>query len=64
MRTFYFFFLAGLFIVMGMLLFPSLHLIVGGIDMTGWYPILKSAVTLLPWGFLGFIVYAIVKMRG
>jgi hypothetical protein len=51
-------------IVLGMLFYPTLNGYIHAVDRTGFLPLLSSMVVLLPYGFLFFVVYAIVKKRG
>ena len=53
--------IALVLVVIGMLLYPSLHDLIGGVDTTGYLPLLKAAVISMPYLFLGFIVYAIIQ---
>lgn len=62
MRTAYILTIAGLLIVIGMLMYPTLHFMNGLVDTTGFVPLLKMAVAILPYAFLGFIGYAIFQM--
>jgi hypothetical protein len=64
MKTFYFLAVSATLIILGMLLFPSLKLSLGGIDTTGMPPIQTAVVTvILPWSLLFFVGYIINKMR-
>ena len=63
MKTAYWLTLGGILVVLGMLFYPTLHGYITGVDRTGMLPLLSSAVTLLPYGFLGFVVYAIFKKK-
>lgn len=49
-------------IVIGLLLYPSIRLLVGYIDTTGFLPLTAAAVTAFPYIFLLFIVYAIMRV--
>ena len=51
-------------IVLGMLFYPTLNGYIHNVDRTGFLPLLSSMIILLPYGFLGFVVYAVVKKRG
>jgi len=53
---------AILLLVFGMLTYPTVRTIVGNTDTTGFVPLLAAAVTLLPYGFLGFAVYAVWRL--
>ncbi len=64
MRTYYIIVVGILLVVFGMLLYPTLHIVIGGVDLTGFLPLTASATILLPYAFLGFVVYAIVKLSG
>lgn len=65
MRTFYFWAVAVTVVIVALLLFPSMHLMLSGIDTTGMYPILAAVVTvILPWSLLFFAGYIIKKMSG
>lgn len=63
MKVAYFLTLAVILIVLGMLFFPSLHGVILGTDRTGMLPLLSASITILPWAFLGFVVYAIFHKR-
>ena len=63
MRTYYIFIISGILIIVGMLMYPSLHLMTGMVDTTGLQPLTKAVgVTLVPWFFLGMVFYAISKV--
>lgn len=67
MRTYYIIIVSGLLVVFGLLFFPTLNIVVGSVNVTaaaGFLPLTGAAVTLLPYAFLGFIVYAIIKLSG
>ncbi len=64
MRTTYFIVIAGLLVVLGLLLYPTIHYVNGLVDTTGWLPLTAAAKTVLPYMFLGFVIYAIIHMRG
>ena len=63
MKAFYFIVIAVILLVLGMLFYPSLHLFIGGVDRTGFLPLLSSAVVFLPYVFLFFVVYGIMRAR-
>jgi hypothetical protein len=63
MRTFYIIVVGTLIVVFGATLFPTMRLMTGYVDTTGFPPLLKAAVTFTPYAFLLFVVYAINWMR-
>ncbi len=67
MRTAYVIVISIMLVVLGLVFYPSLHSVVSNANVTvagGFLPLVAMAVTLLPYAFLGFIVYAIFKTRG
>ena len=64
MRTYYILVVSVILGVFTLLLYPSIHLWVSTVDTTGFLPLLKMAVVLLPYVFLGIAVYAIIKLSG
>ncbi len=68
MRTYYIIVVSVLLVVLGMLSYPTIHNVVISQNVTdpakGFLPLTSSAVTLLPYAFLGFIAYAIIKLSG
>lgn len=68
MRNYYVIVVATLLVVFGMLLYPTVHFAISGgtgysgLDKTGFLPLTAAAVTLLPYAFLGFVIYAIIKL--
>ena len=62
LRTFYVVIIGGMLLVLGMLFYPSLHDIVGVVDRTGFLPLLSTSLIVLPYVFLGFILYGILRM--
>lgn len=59
MKVFYIIIVSGLLVVFGMLFFPTIHFMNGLVDTTGFLPLLTMAVTLLPYAFLFFVLYAV-----
>ncbi len=51
-----------LLVVVGLLLFPTAHIIIDAVDTTGQLPLVTSSIKLLPYAFLTFIVYAINRI--
>ncbi len=49
-------------VVIGLLSFPTVHLLIDAVDTTGQLPLVASAVTFLPYAFLLFIIYAINRI--
>ncbi len=72
MRTYYIIVVSVLLVVFGLLFYPTLHLVVGNVDVSTvptpthipFLPLTASAVTLLPYAFFGFVVYIIIKLSG
>ena len=67
MRTFYILVISVALVVLGLVFYPSLHIVIEGANVTvgtGFLPLTAAAVTLLPYAFLGFVVYALFKLRG
>lgn len=64
MRTFYIIVIGGILVVLGLLFYPSVHIVVGATDTTGFLPLLSGAVAFMPYAFLGFMIYAVIKLRG
>jgi len=63
MRTYYIVIISGLLVVFALLFFPTIHLNVGTyVDKTDWLPLTAFGATLIPYAFLGFVVYAIYKL--
>ena len=62
MRAFVIFSVALVLVVIGLLLYPSIHTLVGLVDTTGFLPLTIASIAALPYIFLGFIVYAILKV--
>ena len=63
MRTYYFIVISVLLVVFGVLLYPTIHLVVGFVDTTGFLPLTKAATIALPYIFLAFIGWAIFQMK-
>ncbi len=61
MKPFYFIIIAVIVVGLGMLFFPTVHLIVNAVNTTGFLPLTAAATTFLAYAFLGFIVYAIFQ---
>jgi hypothetical protein len=53
-----------LLVVLGALLYPTVHTMVGAaVDASsGWLPLTTAAATALPYFFLFIILYAVVKL--
>ena len=67
MRTFYIITIGVVLVVFGLLLYPTLNKVVGSVNVSvgaGFLPLTAAAVKLLPYAFLGFIGYIIIKMSG
>ncbi len=72
MKTLYLWVVSGLLVVMGMLLYPTLHLNVSSANtssmladgtITNFLPLTTFAMVVLPYAFLGLIVYAVIQSR-
>lgn len=61
MRAFYLVVIAIMLVVIGMLFYPPLREVFGYVDTSGFLPLTEAAVTFMPYVFLLFIVYGIVK---
>jgi hypothetical protein len=46
-------------IVLGMILYPTVHTNWVGIDVTGFIPLVKAGMVVLSYGFVFFIAYLI-----
>jgi len=53
--------IAMVLIPIGLLLYPTVRSIVSSTDMSAWLPLTQAAVTLLPYAFLFFIIYALIR---
>ena len=62
MRTAYVLTVAGILVVVALLIFPNLSVANAGVNMTEWLPLTKSAGTFLPYAFLLFVVYVIMRL--
>ena len=65
MRTAYIIVIGGALVVLGMLFYPTVHSMIGESGVTvanGFLPLTAAANTFLPYAFLAFIVYGIIKM--
>lgn len=51
--------IAFLVLILGMLFFPTVNTNVSGIDVTGFTALEKAGMALLPYIFLGLMVYII-----
>lgn len=52
-----------LLIIFALALFPTVHLGVGNVDMTGFLPILAMITTAFPYILLGIVAYVILKIK-
>lgn len=62
MRTAYIIVISVLLITLGMLFYPTAHSMITATDTTGFLPLTISANRLLPYAFLAFIAYGIIKL--
>ena len=62
MRTAWVLTIGGLLVVFALLFFPTVNTQNSQVNMTEWLPLTKAAGTFLPYAFLGFAVYAIMKI--
>ncbi len=62
MRAYYFIIISVVLVVLGMLFYPSLHLIIDATPTAGFLPLLSAGTAMLPYAFLAFVVYAIFTM--
>ena len=62
MRLYYILVICGILVVIGLLMYPTLHRLIGNVEITGFLPLTKAAVILIPYAFLGFIIYAILQV--
>ncbi len=62
MRTYYIIVVAVIAVVFSLLLFPTLHIVVGDVSLVGFLPLTASATVLLPYAFLAIVVYAIINL--
>ena len=63
MRTYVFLVIAGMLAIIGMLTYPYLNELIGGVETTGFLPLTKAAVIITPYVFLGFVVFLIFQME-
>lgn len=63
MEGFHKFLVIGLLVVMALVMFPTVNWGVHNIDMTGFLPLFAMATTLLPYAFVGVVVYIILRLR-
>jgi hypothetical protein len=61
MRTYYILIICGIVVVLGLLFFPTVNTVVGAVDTTGFLPLLAAGTTILPYAFLGLVLYCIIK---
>lgn len=61
MRGYYIFVIAMVVVAVGMLLYPTIKDMYGYVDTTGWLPLVTAGFTLIPYAFIGFIIYAIIQ---
>jgi hypothetical protein len=57
------FIIAGLVLLIGLGVFPTVHIFSANTDTTGFSDLLKFILKLWPIGFLVVVVYGILKMR-
>ena len=57
------FVVSGILIVIALVLFPFVHLGTSSVDTTGFLPINISILALLPYAFVGALIYVIIKMK-
>ena len=62
MRTYVIIVVSGMLIIFGILLYPTLHSMVGDVSTTGFLPLTTDAVILMPYAFMGFVFYLIMKL--
>lgn len=53
----------GLLALLGIALFPTVHLFVTNIDLSGFSDFNKLWVKLIPFGFVAVVVYGIYKAK-
>ena len=63
MRAFYAIVITGILIVLGMLFFPTVNYVSGLVDTTGWLPLTKAGLALMPYVFLGFVAWGIYQLK-
>lgn len=51
-----------LIVVVGMLLFPSMHLIIGSFDISAFPPLAKAEITGMAYAFLAIVGYIVFKL--
>lgn len=54
--------ISGLIVAVGMLLYPSVHSIIGGIDISTLTPLVKAEVVGTSYAFLAIVGYIVLKM--
>ena len=48
-------------VAVGLLLYPTIKEQFGFVDTTGWLPLVTAAFTVVPYAFIGFVIYAIFR---
>lgn len=47
-------------IIIGMLLYPTVHFNYAGIDVSGFIPLVQAGMVVLSYGFIFFVVYLVI----
>lgn len=63
MRGAYIFAVGLILVVLGFLLFPTVHGFIGGLDLSSQLPLTQFAIILLPFAFLFFVYWAIHQIN-
>ncbi len=61
MKTFYAIVIGGMMAVLAMLTYPTLSGFVSVTDTSSFLPLVTAAFTLLPYAFLGIVIYAMIR---
>ncbi len=62
MKTLVVWTIVGLAVIMGIMLFPTIHGFAGTWDISGYFPVLGASFTLMPYAFLGLVAYFVWKL--
>ncbi len=54
--------IAGLVVILGLLFYPTIHLINGVVDLTNFLPLTAMATVAIPYVFLVIVAYAVFKL--
>ena len=53
----------ALLVIVGFIMWPTLHWAVGNINTSGFIPLFKLTTNILPYAFLGIVAYVVLKIK-